>query len=39
MFKGPSPFKPFVGSFLFGPLLAQFIARSKCSKAQAHLSP
>jgi len=35
MFKGPSPFKPFVGSFLFGPLLAQFLAWGKCSKTQA----
>jgi ABC-type Co2+ transport system permease subunit len=26
MFKGPSSFKPFVGSLLFGPLLAQFLA-------------
>jgi hypothetical protein len=25
MFKGPSSFKPFVGSLLFGPLLAQFL--------------
>jgi hypothetical protein len=24
MFKGLSPFKPFGGSFLFGPLLAKF---------------
>jgi hypothetical protein len=26
MFKGLSPFKPFGGSFLFGPLLAKFQA-------------
>jgi len=39
MFKGPSSFKPFVGSLLFGPLLAQFLTWGKCSKAQAHLSP
>jgi hypothetical protein len=26
MFKGPSSFKLFVGSLLFGPLLAQFLA-------------
>jgi hypothetical protein len=30
-----SSFKPFAGSFLFGPLLAQFLSWGKCSKAQA----
>jgi hypothetical protein len=38
MFKGLSPFKPFVGSFFFGQLLAQFQVCGKCSKAQIHLS-